>query len=135
MIFDAPGKYCSRRLFEWTMAFAMFGFGLHILLMPGTFSSSRYSAVLLLLTVSQFAAACVVVAAVRIVALAKNGQWPHFGPCIRSIAAIFAAVIWLQLAVALGQGTPSPGMWIYVALTGAEIVSVVRARRDGHGAG
>jgi hypothetical protein len=132
---DLPGKYCSRRLFEWTMAFAMFGFGLHILLVPGTFSSSRYSAVLLLLNVSQFAAACVVVAVVRIVALARNGNWPHWGPRIRAMAAISAAVIWLQLAVALGQGTPSPGMWVYVALTGAEIVSVIRARRDGHGFG
>lgn len=117
------------------MAFAMAGFGLHILLAPGTFAFSRYSAVLLILSVSQFATACVVVGGVRLLALSRNGHWPHWGPRIRAAGAISAAVIWLQLAVALGQGNPSPGMWIYVSLTGAELFSVIRARRDGHGPG
>lgn len=117
------------------MAFAMAGFGLHILFVPAALVTSRYSAVLLVMSVSQFALACVVVGGIRILALTKNGNWPQWGPRIRAMLAISAAVIWLQLAVALGQGTPSPGMWIYIALTGGEILSVVRARRDGNGAG
>lgn len=133
---DVPGPYCSRRLFEWTMAIAMGAFGVHVLMVPGTLTTSRYAGVLLVMSVHQFALSCILVGAVRLLALMRNGNWPHWGPRIRAMGAIAAAVIWLQLAVALGQGTPpSPGMWIYAVVFGAEIFSVIRARRDAHGPG
>lgn len=136
MIEDTPGPHCSHRLFEWTMAIAMLGFGLHSLLMPWTLTGSRYAAVLLVLNASQFSAACLIVVSCRFLALSRNGSWPTWGPRLRALAALCAAFLWLQLAVALTQpptGNPSPGMWVYYALAGAELRSVWRARRDGNG--
>lgn len=117
------------------MAIAMTLFGLHSLLLP-VLPNTRYQAVLLLLSPLQFALACVLVGITRIVVLRKNGEWPIIGPRLRALIAILAAAIWGQLAVALMQspaGSPSPGMWIYLVLMGAELRSVWRARRDGNG--
>lgn len=132
---DPEGPRCANRLFEWTMAFAMLGFGAHVFFVPAVMPTSRYSGVLLILTTSQFTAACLAVSLIRIVALSKNGGWPIFGAQLRSWASLFAAAIWAQLAVALAQSVtgPSPGMWVYFALTGAELRSVWRARRDANG--
>lgn len=129
---DPPGPYCARRLFEWTMALALTAFGLHILLLPHTMQYSRYSGVLLILTVSHFAIICIVVGAVRTVALSQNGGWPTWGPRIRAFCALASAAVWGQLAVSLLQ-FQSPGSWVYVALAGAELRSVWRARRDANG--
>lgn len=133
---DPTGPHCSHRLFEWAMATAMLLFGLHVMMTPDTFANSRYSAVLLILPTTYFAAACILIGGGRVVALTKNGQWPVWGPRLRAALALAAAAIWAQLAVALSQpptGRPSPGMWIYLVLMGAELRSVWRARRDGNG--
>jgi hypothetical protein len=133
---DTPGPHCSRRQFEWTMAIAMSLFGLHHLLVPGALVNSRYSAVLLVLTATQFSFACVMVGLTRILVLVRNGQWPEWGPRIRALAALCAMAIWAQLAVALWQpasGSSSAGMWVYLTLAASELRSVIRARRDGNG--
>lgn len=126
---DPPGPHCSRRLFEWTMALALVGFGLHILILPSTMQSSRYAGVLLVLSTGQFAIACLLVGFTRIVALSRNGTWAVWGPRVRAFCAFGSAAIWAQLAVSLGQ-YHSPGVWVYVAIAGAELRSVLRARRD-----
>lgn len=118
------------------MAIAMTLFGLHHLLVPGALVNSRYSAVLLLLTATQFSFACVLVGLTRILMLSRNGHWPVWGPRIRAIAALCAAAIWLQLAVALWQpasGSSSSGMWVYLTLALSEMWAILRARRDGNG--
>lgn len=132
MVDDPPGPHCSRRLFEWAMAIALMAFGLHVLLFPGTMASSRYAGVLLVLSIAQFGLVCILLGGVRVVALRRNGLWPHWGPRIRALAALGACAIWLQLAVSLAQHA-SPGLWIYVVLAGAELRSVWRARRDANG--
>lgn len=134
---DPVGHHCSHRLFEWMSALGMLAFGVHIFVTPAALSASRYNAVLLVFTTLQFALACIIVAGVRLLALLQNGKWTIWGPIIRAVTAAAAAAIWAQLAVSLAQVQPtsSPGMWIYLALAGAEVRSVWRARRDANGPG
>lgn len=115
------------------MAVAMFGFGAHVLFAPASITSSRYAAVLLIFTPLSFGLLSVAIGLARAFTLAKNGKWPVKGSIIRAILAFCAALIWAQLAVALTQSptqAPSPGMWVYYALTIAELRSVWRALRD-----
>lgn len=131
---DAAGPRCANRVFEWAMAFAFLGFGAHSIWLPETLSSSRYAGVLLILTSMQFAFALFILGVVRIGLLFSNGHLGQFGIYGRAMASGISAVFLLQLGFALAQtapgGYPSPGMWVYFALTGAELRSVWRARRE-----
>lgn len=77
-----------------------------------------------------------VAGAARIAALFANGAWPVYGPWVRAIGAIFAAVIWGQLMLALYgasrmTGTISPGVPVFFFLVVGELVSCYRAVSDG----
>lgn len=131
---DPIGKRCSNRVFEWMSAAGMMCYGAHILSAPSALLNSRYAAVIVLFGWPiLFGLCCFVTGSVRLMALYRNGTWPVWGPRLRIVLAVVAAFLWLQLAVALLQWSklpPSPGMWIYFALTGAEIRTVWRAARD-----
>jgi hypothetical protein len=130
---DPTGRYSSRRLFEWTMAIALMGFGLHLMVFPDALASARFSRVLLLVGSTPLMMICLAVGLTRILSLLRNGTWPVWGPRLRAITAMLSGAIWCQLAVALSQsqmGQPSPGIVIYVSLLGGELVSVWRSRRD-----
>lgn len=114
------------------MAAGLIGFGMHILLWPSTMATSRYSGATLILGITGFGLVCAVIGMLRLVTLARNGQWPEWGPRVRAGCAVASGVIILQLAVSLAANK-SPGLWIYIALAGAELRSVFRARRDANG--
>lgn len=133
---NMPGRHCINRLFEWTMAFVLIGFGLHLIVWPGSIAASKFSFMLDIAGTQTFMLFYLIVGYVRGMALYLNGNWPKWGPYVRSTTAVCGAVVWFQMDYSLfmAQHTinadPSISLWLYTALGGAEIFSAYRAAAD-----
>lgn len=124
------------RVFEWTMASALVAVGAHLLIFPDALSSpSRLTSILMLVTAQQIAIFCLVFGIIRIAALIASERILPWCARIRGTCCIAGAAVWSQLAVALAHspGPPSPSFTIYAVLAIAELLSVLRARRDANG--
>lgn len=123
------------RLFEWVMTLAMLGLAVEIALYPGTIASSSFRFILLLVSAEHMAIFFGAFGLMRIAALIANGSWPTHGPRLRAMGAGSASLMWGQMFAALLMlaplnGTPSPGLPVYLALTIGELVSAYRAMTD-----
>jgi hypothetical protein len=127
--------YLRDRLFEWVMTFAMLGLGIQIAIWPNAIGASSFRLILSVVTAHNMALVFILFGLLRIVALFANGSWPVHGPRLRAMGAGTAALMWGQMFVALLlvaplNGTPSPGIPVYFALTLGELISAYRAMSD-----
>lgn len=126
------------RLFEWVVAFALAGLGVHLLIWPASMQVSAFRFILTLVGEHWLALLYLVAGFSRMAALIANGRWNRHGPFVRAAAAMLAGLLWFQMGLALLRlylevgSTPSPGMWVYAALTGGEIYTIYRAVLDGY---
>ena len=72
----------------------------------------------------------------RVVSLSVNGNWPIYGPRLRIMFALLAAVVWGQMAYSLAiwshfSGYTSMGVGVYGTFVLDEGLSILRVRRDG----
>lgn len=131
-----PGKHCKNRVFEWAMAIALVGLGIHLLIWPGSVAASKFVLVLNILGVSVLTLMALFFGLLRATALYLNGNWPKWGARIRSISAFGGMSIWLQMAYSLiviqqtNDQDPSPSVWPLLVLAGAELYSSYRAAAD-----
>jgi hypothetical protein len=123
------GLRCTNRLFEWVSSFALTMYGLQVITFPETLVRSRQAALLSIFTPFIYGALCLLVGVVRAVMLYKNGDWYTWGPRVRVLLALLAAVLYLQIAMSLLQWA-SPGTWAYTAFGLGELISVWRAQRE-----
>lgn len=135
---DDPGPHSSNRVFEWVMGLAVFCFGFHLFLFPGSMPASRFSSVMLVLPPMVLVIYCLLVGLLRMIVLYKNDGLKEWGQTYRSILAIASACLWLQLGVALMNnaaldGKGSPGIPIYISLFIGEVRTVWRARQELNG--
>jgi hypothetical protein len=127
--------YCGNRLFEWAMTFAMLGLAIEITIWPATIGSSAFRYMLFVVSTPFLGWFFLLAGTVRIAALISNGNWPVYGPCLRSLTAGATAIIWMQMDAALFMlvginDAPSPGIPVYFALTIGELFSCYRALSD-----
>lgn len=134
---DLAAPLCKNRLFEWTMAFALLGLGVHLAVWPHAMGASAFRFILEVVGSQNLTIFYLMVGIFRIVALVANGRWQTWGPRVRALAALCGAGVWLQMDIALLKlvpevgSPPSPGIPVYSALFLAELVSTYRAAVDG----
>lgn len=133
---NRPGWHCSNRLFEWTMAGAMLGMGVELLIWPDAIAKSKMLFMLDVLGSHTFMLAYLVVGGARCAALYLNGKQPTWGTRVRAVTAICGAFAWAQMGISLYLaqvavgGPPSPSLPLYFALVIAEFYSTFRAASD-----
>lgn len=134
MIDDPLGKYCCYRLFEWVMTVALMGSGLTALIWPESIEVGNLRQMLLLVGADTIGSIYLTVGIVRSFCLVLNGNMPVWGPRVRAVMSVISALIWVQIAIALLLQLPVPSISIsvYMSLAGGELISIYRARRDGH---
>lgn len=136
---DVLAPRCLNRLFEWAMAFAMLGIGIHIMLVPGAFASSRMSPLLdLVISLPVLVFLYLAAATIRLVGLYFSVQLKSYGFHMRAAGSALGSLNWAQMALALiitareTGNHVSPMIWLYTSLAAAEIISTYRAQVDGH---
>lgn len=133
----APHRWCTNRLFEWTMALALVAMGLHIAIVPRALVESRLESILDLIWLPLLATACCLTGIVRITGLCIGYRWGMIGFHLRAGGALVGGGIWLQLGSALIISAHeltidvAPTVWLYTVLAASEFVSVHRAEVDG----
>jgi hypothetical protein len=131
-----PGRYCSNRLFEWTMTFTLIGLGVHLIIWPGAVAASKFQFMLDMIGSQTLMLAYLIIGILRATALFLNGNWPVWGPLVRAYTSLGGALVWFQMDASLYlaqraiNADPSPSLWLYTALVGAELYSTYRAAAD-----
>lgn len=124
------------RLFEWMTSAMMLGMSFVIAASPQSVHMSGLSLMMILgVTPLVLGVSFFLIALVRMTALIVNGMSFTVGPHARSIASLFGAMIWVQMAFATWEWSTNHGyvavsVPVYAALTVGEIISCYRAATD-----
>lgn len=127
------------RLFEWMMAVSMVLLAFEIYLWPRTIEFSAFTELSQVMTSAFIGLFLGIVGLVRIVSLLLNGHQVRglrIGPFLRSLMAVFCALMWTQFALALFQlsidrGVPSPGLPFWSTFVLGELYVAYKAVRNG----
>lgn len=136
MTVTEAGHRCRNRAIEWLTTCMMLGIAVSIAVTPQTVARGSFRYLLELgLTPAGLAVFFFLVGIARALALYLNGRWHPYGPRLRAGGALFGAMIWALMALALAYltfetGTVSVGVPVYACLAGAEIYSCLRAGAD-----
>ena len=128
--------YCRNRLFEWVMTYSMLGMAIEIWIWPKAVSASAFRLMLNIISPLNIGMFFTTFGLLRIAALIANGSWPDHGPRLRAMGAGAAAIMWLQMCIALvmlvpdDRSIPSPGIALYFFMTVGEIFTAYRAISD-----
>ena len=127
------------RLFEWMMSISMVLLAFEIYLYPRTIEFSAFTELNQVMSDKFVGLFLGVVGTIRIVSLLLNGH--HFrgiriGPFLRSLMAVFCALMWTQFALALFQisvdrSIPSPGLPFWSTFVLGELYVAYKAVRNG----
>ena len=132
-------RHFEDRIFELATTLMMLGLALLIAIWPASIGASAFRYMLLVMSPAAVAIVFFTLGTARIAALIANGHWPIYGPFVRAAGALFGALMWLQMDLALinlmpNAGTPpSPGIPVYFFLFAFELVSMYRALAGRHG--
>jgi len=134
MMHRAP-YYLDGRLFEWTFAACTTLLGLAMFVWPRVANGSIVRVLVELVGWPAIAGIFLVVGMASIGALIANGSSAAVGPRVRSICAIFRAVLWAQFSLSMAhvsvtQGFPSPMLFFFPVFTASEFYIVYRAVLD-----
>ena len=128
----------SRRLFEWMTSLMMLGMAFVIAINPSTVKVGGFYLLSNIgITAPVLAVLSTLIGCIRIAALFANGLWPLWGPRFRAGCALFAAILWIQMFLALlawskESGYISIGIAVYLFLALGEFISCYRAGTDGN---
>jgi hypothetical protein len=122
-------KTFQLRVTEWALATILFNWGVLTIFNPGILDQS-FAGLLRLTTEAQWGAMCLVLAVMRLMALAVNGAWrptPH----IRAVTSACGMLMWILLSFALANGgKASLGLAVYPVFAVLDIYNVYRASSD-----
>ncbi len=121
--------YVKGRVFEWTMALAMFIAGVELLLFDEVLTFGAFRWLTLLISQKGIGTLMFFIGWLRISSLMFNGQLlfgRQIGRLMRAICAALSSSIWAQFTVALmqvtiEQGVPSLGLPFWFVFTIAEL--------------
>jgi len=99
--FDKIARMVFHRLFEWAMAMALFGLGVHLTLFPNAIAASSFDHIIRTIPEHWLAGFFLVIGMARVSALIVNGASPNIGPKVRGVASSASAMVWAQLAYSL----------------------------------
>lgn len=129
------GYYVRGRRFEWTITIAMLWLAVAMFFSPDIIRASAFQWVTQVMSPHFIAAALFAIGWLRLIGLLLNGhevRGTRLGPVMRSVTAIFCAVMWVQFDLALIQlsfkhGYMSPGVPFWSMFVVAELDVVYRA--------
>lgn len=132
-------KYLEGRLFEWMMSTSMVLLAFEIYLFPNTIQFSAFSELNRVMSDKFIGLFLGTVGLIRIFSLLLNGHTVYnirLGPLLRSIMAVFCALMWTQFALALFQisvarAIPSPGLPFWATFVIGELYVAYKAVRNG----
>lgn len=127
--------YLDGRLFEWTFSLCSLLLGTAMLVWPRVAHGSIMKVLVDLVGWPIVAIVFLLVGLASMSALVANGSSWSLGPRVRSICAIFRAVLWAQFSlsmfyVSVLQGFPSPMLFFFPVFTASEFYIVYRAVLD-----
>lgn len=130
--------YLEGRTFEWVMTVSMLVLAVQIGVWPRTVDFSAFQDLNKLMTDSFIGAFMGGVGMIRALSLLLNGHSIYdvkIGPIVRSMMAVFCAVMWSQFAYALFQfsiqyGRPSPGLPFWTMFIFGELYVAYKAVRS-----
>ncbi len=131
--------YVEGRVFEWVMGLSMATVGIEIIVWPNTIDASAFRDLNLVISERALTFLLLFIGWSRCSALMLNGQrlmGIKLGPYIRAAMSIFAAMIWVQFAMALvelsvSRGTPSPGIPFWTLFTAGELYAAYTTLKNG----
>jgi hypothetical protein len=129
-------SYCRNRLFEWVMTLSMLGMAIEIWIWPKAVAASSFRLMLDVINPLNIGMFFTAFGLMRVAALIANGSWPDHGPRLRAMGAGAAALMWIQMGIALvllipeNHDIPSPGISLYFFMTIGELVTAYRATSD-----
>ena len=131
-------RHFEDRIFELAATLMMLGMASLIAIWPASIEASDFRYMLLVMPPQAVAVVFFLLGGARIAALIANGHWPIYGPFVRAIGALFGALMWLQMDLALlnlipAAGAPTPGIPVYFVLFAFELVSMYRALAGRYG--
>lgn len=122
-------KTFQLRVTEWGLATILFNIGVLTIGNPGFLRESN-PGMLRFSSEAAWGTTCLLLALIRLVALAINGAWrptPH----IRALTSACGMVVWLSLSFGLANGDkPSLGLAVYPIFVLLDIYNVYRASSD-----
>ena len=127
------------RLFEWMMSISMVLLAFEIYLYPRTIEFSAFAELNQVMSDKFVGLFLGVVGSIRIGSLLLNGhhiRGIRVGPFLRSLMAVFCALMWTQFALALFQlsvdrAVPSPGLPFWSTFVFGELYVAYKAVRNG----
>jgi cbb3-type cytochrome oxidase subunit 3 len=113
----------------------MFASSILMLVWPNMIQGGAFQWLVVYFNVSSITIFLFVTGSARLAALIANGGSEAIGPRVRSITAIFSAIMWSQFTLALlklsiDQGYPSLGVFFWFIFTLAELYVAYRAILD-----
>jgi len=130
--------FLEGRLFEWMMSVSMIGLAFEIYLFPRTIEFSAFQDIHDVMSSEFIGLFLGVVGLIRVMSLLLNGHHIKnfkLGPFLRSLMAVFCALMWTQFALALFQisvtrGIPSPGLPFWTTFVFGELYVAYKAVRN-----
>ncbi len=127
------------RLFEWMMSISMVLLAFEIYLYPRTIEFSAFTELNQVMSDAFIGLFLGTVGVIRIMSLLLNGHQIRgfrLGPFLRSLMAVFCALMWTQFALALFQisvdrAIPSPGLPFWATFVFGELYVAYKAVRNG----
>lgn len=134
MVVSTTWQHFQVRFSEWFAAFALFGWGVYLIVHPGMMLDSRVAALwtgmVAIMSQESWGLIAVLTGACRLGALYVNGHHTRT-PAVRLVASFFSAFVWTQVSIGLWKaGVPNTGIWVYPCLVVADIYSAFRASGD-----
>lgn len=123
------------RAAEWALAAILFNWGWILLLPKETFGREAYALMLAIMPESSWGVACLVIGAVRLVALVINGTFANtaysrYSPHVRATMAGLSCFFWLQIVLSFALAPVGTGMAVYPVLMVLDLYCVYRAAGD-----
>lgn len=131
--------YMEGRVFEWVMSISMVLLAIQIYFFPRSVEFSAFQDINQVMSPRFVGVFMGTVGMIRIMSLLLNGHLIRnirVGPFLRSLMAVFCALMWTQFALALFQlsvarAVPSPGLPFWTMFVFGELYIAYRAVRNG----
>lgn len=128
-------SHLPARASEWALGAILFNWGWILLLPRETFSREAYALMLAVMPENAWGAGCLLLGAVRLLALVVNGTfastaYSRFSPHVRTGMSVLSCFFWLQIVLSFALAPAGTGMAVYPVLLVLDLYCAYRASRD-----
>lgn len=128
-------SHLPARAAEWALGAILFNWGWILLLPRETMGRQAYELMLAIAPEPAWGIGCLVIGAIRLIALVINGTfadtaYSRFSPHVRTAMSGLSCFFWLQIVLSFALAPPGTGIAVYPVLLVLDLYSAYRAAGD-----